>query len=887
MGAMAGFCPDDADVGIEISDGGACAAGKPDRPNMWLGVRGRPGVMYGAYQFDIELEQDCLLRVGWGADTSDRIIGLDALSFGYGGSARKSSNRKFDSYGEEYGAKGTIVSCLIDRRSPDRQAISYALNGTILGVAFELPPKMAGVPLFPAVSGKGAWCAVCHSAKLWFPNEGYQPLVEALALDDAVVGPLVLGLCSEDADPGVVVSADGFEAECKQAIGKNAWFGIRGRPGVLRGAYQYEVELCSKSLLRVGWGSLRTNRAIGNDVRSFGYGGTGKKSTGGNYEDYGECFQGAVGAVIACLIDRRDPQRQTISFCLDGKNLGVAFEIPVSLICDEPLFPALCGKGAWQVTCRYANFAFPIGDYRPLSQALAARDAVHGQGLPGTITPPAGARVVFSDAVSARQAQIKRRDPMQELRRLAEVSTTPVEGVVAGRHVVLHVHSGPWQGWYECEVVDTDPQGCYLKHVSDGYTENVPWAFLNGGKYSMELLAEECPSEGGQEQCVPTEVTGSTAPSGVSAIEFYDSPVPGLASWLNGSKLQLGGYVGRAIDWVDAQGAVSMEEVMENIIDFAGALGLKPIEQKRLLEWGPWTATLTSTDSCAAGALGAPAATDLMTSPATGKLPRQTRGGSRTELLRRGCLRVHADLGAGLTLVMCEVGYFVSKIEEPGQRDLRKGDAIVAIGEAILLGLAGEELEARFAKNFRDGVDLVKGNYLKLRQRPFGELREAIARLLSEPPLAPLVHIPLAEGEASATESGPGLLRSLTQTKSASGGGLLRRGRLCLDTNGQAGLELSTSEAGYLVDTILAEPGQPDLHAGDAIVAVGGSMLMGLEEEEVERRFGEAYCNGATIVAGPQAELLAWPFNYIHCEVERLMAPSCASAFVLERAKTY
>merc|ERR1719215_611259 len=82
-------------------------------------------------------------------------------------------------------------------------------------------------------------------------------------------------------------------------------------------------------------------------------------------------------------------------------------------------------------------------------------------------------------------------------------SCAPVEGVVPGKRVVLHVHSGPWQDWYAFKVVDCDAMACYLQHEKDGYTENVPWAFLNGDKYTMELLEDSC----------NTDVLGSVDPA--------------------------------------------------------------------------------------------------------------------------------------------------------------------------------------------------------------------------------------------------------------------------------------------------------------------------------------------------------------------------------------
>lgn len=92
--------------------------------------------------------------------------------------------------------------------------------------------------------------------------------------------------------------------------------------------------------------------------------------------------------------------------------------------------------------------------------------------------------------------------------------------------------------------------------------------------------------------------------------------------------------------------------------------------------------------------------------------------------------------------------------------------------------------------------------------------------------------------------------------------------------SGRAGMELTACEAGYLVDSIAPWPGQPDLVAGDTVVAIGRTMLLNLAPEEVEQRFGEAYCDGAIFVAGPYEELIKWPFDTVKHEAELLLTPS-------------
>lgn len=383
-----------------------------------------------------------------------------------------------------------------------------------------------------------------------------------------------------------------------------------------------------------------------------------------------------------------------------------------------------------------------------------------------------------------------------------------MEGVVPGRRVVLHVNSGPWQGWYTCEVVSTDPMGCYVRHESDGFTENVPWAYLNGGKYTMELLPEGAKRR-------EEHLSAGAPPSSAAPLSSSATPVPG--------------------DAVEAAAA-----------------------------------------------------------PVRG-------GDSRCEdCLRSGRLRVHSDLGAGLTVVACELGYFISRIDEPGQPDLRRGDAIVAVGGALLLGLTEEEVEARFGEAFGEGCLVVAGSYLSLRRRPFAEVRQEAERLLLNGPDVPttaervadeLVAIPAgaaAAGPPPLLPAAASVVRSISERLTPFAGGLLRRSRLQLDVlSGEAGLELSTCQAGYAVDKILARPGQPGLCLGDAIVAIGGQALLGLDEAEVEERFGEALCNGTEIVTASLAELTLLPFELVQHEVSRFLSESCSALMSkLERTAT-
>merc|ERR1740116_395293 len=86
--------------------------------------------------------------------------------------------------------------------------------------------------------------------------------------------------------------------------------------------------------------------------------------------------------------------------------------------------------------------------------------------------------------------------------------------------------------------------------------------------------------------------------------------------------------------------------------------------------------------------------------------------------------------------------------------------------------------------------------------------------------------------------------------------GRLRYGRLNVATATGAGLELSLCNFGYHVNMVDAEPGQPDLCAGDVVVAVAGVLLAGLSADEVRQHFADAFCDGVPLIIGRFSELM-------------------------------
>lgn len=67
---------------------------------------------------------------------------------------------------------------------------------------------------------------------------------------------------------------------------RRADFQIRWAASILFQVY-YEVTVMDKGLGRFGWSTVSANLNLGTDSNGMGFGGTGMKSRGGNFEKYG------------------------------------------------------------------------------------------------------------------------------------------------------------------------------------------------------------------------------------------------------------------------------------------------------------------------------------------------------------------------------------------------------------------------------------------------------------------------------------------------------------------------------------------------------------------------------------------------------------------------
>ncbi|XP_065839715.1 ATP-dependent RNA helicase DDX1-like [Oscarella lobularis] len=196
---------------------------------------------------------------------------------------------------------------------------------------------------------------------------------------DVSKGPIECKMSFIDRDHNVAIRDDGLLCQCRE---QKAWQGCRSTLGVSKsGKYYYEATVTDEGLCRLGWATGRSLRELGKDKQSFGFGGTGKKSHGSQFDDYGEPF--GKNDTLGCYIDL---DSKSVHYSKNGKDLGEAFHIGKDI--EESAFYAA-------VTLKNAEIEFNFGDtsfkHKPKSGFVGLSKAKGASVVPntaGTGTPP-------------------------------------------------------------------------------------------------------------------------------------------------------------------------------------------------------------------------------------------------------------------------------------------------------------------------------------------------------------------------------------------------------------------------------------------------------------------------------------------------------------------
>uniref|UniRef100_A0AAZ3SRC3 Uncharacterized protein n=1 Tax=Oncorhynchus tshawytscha TaxID=74940 RepID=A0AAZ3SRC3_ONCTS len=175
---------------------------------LWAGARASYGVSEGKVCYEMKILEEIavkhlpssepdphVVRIGWSLDSCSTQLGEEAFSFGYGGTGKKSSDCKFEDYGEKFG-ENDVIGCFIDFDAGGEEVkIAFSKNGVWLDVAFQVSrEELAGRPLFPHVLVKN--CAIEFNfgqkeEPFHPPPEGYR-FIQTLGIEDrtrGAVGP--------------------------------------------------------------------------------------------------------------------------------------------------------------------------------------------------------------------------------------------------------------------------------------------------------------------------------------------------------------------------------------------------------------------------------------------------------------------------------------------------------------------------------------------------------------------------------------------------------------------------------------------------------------------------------------------------------------------------
>ncbi|XP_063168300.1 heterogeneous nuclear ribonucleoprotein U-like protein 1 [Candoia aspera] len=138
---------------------------------LWSGARATYGVRRGRVCYEMKVNEEIsvkhlppsepdphVVRIGWSLDSCSTQLGEELFSYGYGGTGKKSTNCKFENYGESF-TENDVITCLVDFECGDDVEMSFMKNGKWLGVAYRLRKEiLGGQALFPHVLAKN--CAI-------------------------------------------------------------------------------------------------------------------------------------------------------------------------------------------------------------------------------------------------------------------------------------------------------------------------------------------------------------------------------------------------------------------------------------------------------------------------------------------------------------------------------------------------------------------------------------------------------------------------------------------------------------------------------------------------------------------------------------------------------
>ncbi|KAK7795907.1 hypothetical protein U0070_012039 [Myodes glareolus] len=90
---------------------------------LWSGARASYGVRRGRVCFEMKINEEIsvkhlpstepdphVVRIGWSLDSCSTQLGEEPFSYGYGGTGKKSTNSRFENYGDKF-AENDVIGC--------------------------------------------------------------------------------------------------------------------------------------------------------------------------------------------------------------------------------------------------------------------------------------------------------------------------------------------------------------------------------------------------------------------------------------------------------------------------------------------------------------------------------------------------------------------------------------------------------------------------------------------------------------------------------------------------------------------------------------------------------------------------------------------------------
>lgn len=166
-----------------------------------------------------------------------------------------------------------------------------------------------------------------------------------------------------DRGDAMAIDPEGLLCQARDA---GDWHGTRSNKAVVgEGKYFYEATVTDEGLCRLGWSTEKATLNLGIDKFGFGFGGTGKKSHGKQFDSYGEPF--GMNDVMGCYLDLDNGE---IKWSKNGVDLGHGYTIPGHLR-NEKFYAAVVLKNA-EMKFNFGDSPFkypPTGGYVGLSKA--------------------------------------------------------------------------------------------------------------------------------------------------------------------------------------------------------------------------------------------------------------------------------------------------------------------------------------------------------------------------------------------------------------------------------------------------------------------------------------------------------------------------------------